>query len=176
MTPGGGHGHGRDHDRGCDSRCGRHRRAEGPDRLCFGGWVSLKRTRQPIDKAMLEILILQAMRLYHSASDSIHNHRRPARGAATWNCDGSYFVLGRSLDRSPCRSLDHGLGRGISPCRSGAACRLRTLWRCEMRKTGNKTKNKTEKKRKKDVGGQMDRLGRSLGGRRWAKVGEERRW
>jgi hypothetical protein len=38
---------------GCGSR-GRRRREEGPDRLFGEAWVSLKRTRQPVDKACLD--------------------------------------------------------------------------------------------------------------------------
>lgn len=113
---------------------------------------------------MLEILILQAMRLYHSASDSSHNRPRPARGAATWNCGGSCFVLGRSLGRNPDHSLGHGLGRGISPCKSGAACRRRTLWRREMRKTGGATRKRKETENK--VGG--------LDGSNWTWLGQDK--
>lgn len=161
-----GGGHGRDHGRGRGSQVGRRRRAEGPDRLWIGAWVSLNEHDSLIDKAMLEILILQAMRLYHSASDSSHNRPRPARGAVTWNCGGSCFVLGRSLGRNPDHSLGHGLGRGISLCKSGAACRRRTWWRREMRKTGGETRKRQETEKKV---GRQDGLNWTWLG--WDKVG-----
>lgn len=164
---GGGHGHGRDHGRGRGSRVvGRRHRAEGPDRLWFVAWVSLNEHDSLIDKAMLDILILQAKRLYHSASGSSHNCPRLARGAATWNCGGSCFVLGRSLGRNRDHSLDHGLGRGILLCKSGAACRRRTLWRREMRKTGCETRKRKETEKKV---GRLDGLNWAWLG--WDKVG-----
>lgn len=106
------------------------------------------------------------MRLYHSASDNIHNRPRPARGAATWNCGGSCFVLGRSLGRNRDHSLDHGLGRGILLCKSGAACRRRTWWRREMRKTGGETRKRKETEKKV---GRLDGLNWTWLG--WDKMG-----